>query len=51
MEICSAAGIRKQEIGSYYRLMNKLLKDNGLSVGSNGPNKMVDSAEFLVSIK
>ncbi|CAG8499046.1 44_t:CDS:2 [Paraglomus brasilianum] len=47
MEICSAAGIRKQEIGTYYRLMNKLLSNNGLSVGANGPNKMVDSAEFL----
>ncbi|CAG8520827.1 11173_t:CDS:2, partial [Paraglomus occultum] len=47
MEICSAAGIRKQEIGAYYRLMNKLLTNNGLSVGANGPNKMVDSAEFL----
>ncbi|CAG8661905.1 8403_t:CDS:2, partial [Acaulospora morrowiae] len=44
VEICNAASIRKQEIGSYYRLMLKVFESNGLGGGSNGT---VDSAEYL----
>ncbi|CAG8440852.1 12552_t:CDS:2 [Acaulospora colombiana] len=44
VEICNAASIRKQEIGSYYRLMLKVFENNGLGGGSNGT---VDSAEYL----
>jgi len=44
VEICNAASIRKQEIGTYYRLMLKVFENNGLGGGSNGT---VDSAEYL----
>ncbi|RIA87762.1 hypothetical protein C1645_776563 [Glomus cerebriforme] len=44
VEICNAASIRKQEIGTYYRLMLKVFESNGLGDGSNGT---VDSAEYL----
>ncbi|CAG8603767.1 419_t:CDS:2, partial [Ambispora leptoticha] len=48
VEICNAAGVRKQEIGTYYRLMLKVFESNGLCTGVNGPSlRMVDSAKFL----
>ncbi|CAG8514350.1 1234_t:CDS:2 [Ambispora gerdemannii] len=48
VEICNAAGVRKQEIGTYYRLMLKVFENNGLCTGMNGPSlRMVDSAKFL----
>ncbi|CAG8480451.1 929_t:CDS:10 [Diversispora eburnea] len=32
VEICNAASIRKQEIGNYYRLMQKVFENNGLAI-------------------
>ncbi|CAI2167969.1 14498_t:CDS:2, partial [Funneliformis geosporum] len=48
VEICNAASIRKQEIGTYYRLMLKVFESNGLGGGTNGTSlRTVDSAEYL----
>ncbi|CAJ0839170.1 14711_t:CDS:10 [Entrophospora sp. SA101] len=47
VEICQAASIRKQEIGTYYRLMQKVFESNGLGGGNHGVPRTVDSSEYL----
>lgn len=46
-EICGAAGVKKQEIGSYYRLMLKILEPTGAISSGSGVLRMIDAQGFM----
>ncbi|CAG8692173.1 9_t:CDS:2, partial [Scutellospora calospora] len=49
VEICNAASIRKQEIGTYYRLMLKVFESNGLGGGSNAIHVYRQASELNIT--